>query len=152
MNNYGTHQSDHSNTDTLLSRLDKVKQIKPNRWKACCPAHSDSDPSLYISLMPDGRTLIFCQAGCASLDVLTAVGLDWDALFPESSNYRSIVSDHKLRPRTVDDYVVDLAKNADAPLSNQDRTRAKQAVINGGKEFGWVDHVRKQANQTENNQ
>ena len=143
--NHALGKSDHSNLGTLIARLDKVKQKTPSSWVACCPAHQDSDPSLSIKELNDGRVLIHCFSGCAPLDVLSAVGLDWDALFPEESNYHSIIHHHNIRPRTVDDYVVDIAKNTNAPLSNQDRTRAKQAVINGGKEFGWVNHVRAEA-------
>ena len=143
--NHGTSKSDHSNLNTLLARLDKVKQKKPGSWEACCPAHQDNDPSLSIKELNDGRVLIHCFGGCPPLDVLSAVGLDWDSLFPEESNYHSIVHQHGIRSRSVDDYVVDLAKNTNTPLSNQDRTRTKQAILNGGKAFGWVDHVRTEA-------
>jgi hypothetical protein len=147
--NHASSKSDHSNVGTLLARLDKVKSKGSHSWVACCPAHQDKDPSLSIKELNDGRVLIHCFSGCAPLDVLSAVGLDWDTLFPEESNYHSIIRSHNLRPRTVDDYVVDLAKNTTAPLSNQDRKRTKQAVLNGGEAFGWVDHVRKQATPTE---
>lgn len=143
--NHKFSKSDHSNVGTFLERLNKVKSKGSQSWVACCPAHQDKDPSLSIKELTDGRVLIHCFSGCAPLDVLSAVGLDWDALFPEESNYHSIIRSHNLRPRTVDDYVVDLAKNADAPLSNQDRKRAKLAAARGGKEFGWVDHVRTEA-------
>ena len=69
--------------DALLSRLNKVQKIGLGRWKACCPAHDDKTPSLAIREEDDGRVLIKCFAGCSALDVITAVGLEWDALFPE---------------------------------------------------------------------
>ena len=134
-----------SNLTTLLDRLDKVRPKGRGSWTACCPAHLDKSPSLSIKELPDGRTLIHCFSGCAPLDVLSAVGLDWSALYPEEDNYTSIVREHRLRPRSTDDYVVDLAKNANTPLSEADRTRAKQAILRGGKEFGWVEHVKANA-------
>jgi hypothetical protein len=69
--------------ETLLSRLDKVRRTGAGRWIARCPAHDDRTPSLSIRELDDGRTLIHCFGGCSVADVLAAVGLDFDALFPE---------------------------------------------------------------------
>lgn len=69
--------------DPLLSRLDKVKPTGSGRWLACCPAHDDRSPSLSIRELEDGRVLIHCFAGCEVQAVLDAVGLTFDALFPE---------------------------------------------------------------------
>jgi hypothetical protein len=70
-------------SEALLSRLEKVRRTGPGRWIACCPAHDDKTPSLSIRELGDGRTLVHCFGGCAVADVLAAVGLDFDALFPE---------------------------------------------------------------------
>lgn len=70
--------------DTLLSRLDKVKATGKDRWQCACPAHDDRSPSMHISVADDGRVLINCKAGCDTYSILQAVGLDWDAVFPES--------------------------------------------------------------------
>jgi hypothetical protein len=69
--------------EALLSRLEKVQKTGHNRWKACCPAHEDRSPSLAIREEDDGRVLIKCFASCSALDVITAVSLEWDALFPD---------------------------------------------------------------------
>ena len=68
---------------TLLDRLDGVRRTGPDRWLARCPAHDDKRPSLAIRELQDGRILIHDFGGCAVHDVLTAVGLTFDALFPE---------------------------------------------------------------------
>jgi len=69
--------------ETLLSRLRGVRRTGADRWIARCPAHDDRTPSLSIRELDDGRVLLHCFAGCAAADVLAAVGLEMDALFPE---------------------------------------------------------------------
>lgn len=50
-------------------------------WVAFCPAHHDRTPSLGISEGSDGRILVKCRAGCATVDVLAAKGLRLADLF-----------------------------------------------------------------------
>lgn len=69
--------------ETLLARLDKVRQTGPNSWSARCPAHDDRHPSLAVTEKQDGRVLIFCRALCPTPDILAAVGLTLSDLFPE---------------------------------------------------------------------
>lgn len=68
--------------DTLISRLTRVKKTGPGRWLACCPAHDDKSPSLAVRVVEDGRILIHCFAECSTSDILGAVGLTFDDLFP----------------------------------------------------------------------
>lgn len=71
-----------SNVDALLSRLDRVKQTRPDSWMACCPAHADRTASLSIRETDDGRTLVHCFAGCDVVEVLDAVSLTIEDLYP----------------------------------------------------------------------
>lgn len=74
--------------DTLLSQLDKVRATGQTRWVACCPAHEDKSPSLAIREVDDGRVLVHCFSGCATEDVLAAVGLTFSDLFaPRETNH-----------------------------------------------------------------
>ena len=66
----------------LLSRLEKVRRIGAGKWQALCPAHPDKSPSLSIKEVDDQRVLIHCFAGCLAEDVLSAIGLTFDDLFP----------------------------------------------------------------------
>jgi len=82
------------NVDALLDRLQGVRKTGPNRWIAKCPAHGDRSPSLSIRELSDGRILLFdfgqqCSAG----DIVAALGLELDALFPPRP------SDDRRRPR-----------------------------------------------------
>ena len=66
----------------VLSRLDRVSSTGRDKWKACCPAHSDKTPSLSVCQTDDGRVLLNCFAGCAVDDILAAIGLTTAELFP----------------------------------------------------------------------
>ena len=68
-------------TDTLLSRLDKVRGTRSG-WSACCPAHEDRSPSLSVAETSDGTVLVRCFAGCSASDIVAAVGLNLSDLFP----------------------------------------------------------------------
>lgn len=67
----------------LIERCTKVKQLGEGRWIACCPAHDDKHPSMTVRELEDGRVLVHCFAGCAIDEVLGALGLSFDALFPD---------------------------------------------------------------------
>jgi hypothetical protein len=69
--------------DSLLQHLKKVQHTKPGSWLGCCPAHNDTSPSLAVRELDDGRVLVHCFAGCSAEEVLSAVGLTFDALYPE---------------------------------------------------------------------
>ena len=66
----------------ILPLLDKVKTVKPNQWKARCPAHNDNTPSLSLKELDDGKVLIKCWSGCHIEEITNALGLDFQCLFP----------------------------------------------------------------------
>jgi hypothetical protein len=78
--------------EALLSRLEGVRKTHSG-WIARCPAHEDRSPSLSVRELPDGRVLVHCFAGCDVGAIVSAVGLELDALFPPRP------SDDKRRPR-----------------------------------------------------
>ena len=89
-------------TDTLLSRLDRVKETAPDSWLACCPSHDDKNPSLSIRETDDGRILIHCFAGCGATDVVTSVGLEMHDLYPNPPKNRpSLKPTERWIPRVV---------------------------------------------------
>jgi len=134
--------------DSLLANLDKVKTVPgkhAGNWKACCPAHDDNTPSLAISETSDGEILINCWAGCSSLDVISAVGMEWDSLFPPNTDYRPERVQRRdtrldrlitetlgyISASSHDQIIIDLAR-ADAKAgvkhSDEDRLRIRQAI------------------------
>jgi hypothetical protein len=68
--------------DKVLSCLDKVKSAGTDKWKACCPAHDDKNPSLAISETSGGVVLLKCWAGCTTQSIVSAIGLELRDLFP----------------------------------------------------------------------
>ncbi len=81
--------------DTFLSRLSSIKRTGIGRYLACCPAHPDKHPSLNVRELDDGRILVKCFAGCSVEEVLDAVGLEFDALFPERAIGDHIPREHR---------------------------------------------------------
>lgn len=77
---------------TLLERLAGVTRTRPGCWLARCPAHDDKHASLAVRELDDGRVLVHDFAGCSTSDVLAAIGLNFDALYP------SRPADHRVRP------------------------------------------------------
>lgn len=71
--------------ESILSRLDRVRQTGQNTWLARCPAHPDRSPSLSVRELDDGCVLIHCFAGCDTAAILSAVGLEFADLFPPKS-------------------------------------------------------------------
>lgn len=69
--------------DGLIARLDGVRKTGPGRWLARCPAHSDKSPSLSVKDADNGLVLAHCFAGCNIDEVLGAVGLTVNDLFPD---------------------------------------------------------------------
>ncbi len=79
--------------ETLISRLDGVKETGHGKYVARCPAHDDKSPSLAIKECSDGRILIHDFAGCETEDVLAAVGLNFSDVMPER-----IGNEHSYKP------------------------------------------------------
>jgi hypothetical protein len=70
--------------ETLLSRLDGVRQVKPNGWMSRCPAHNGDGQSLSVGLVDNGYIVMHCFAhGCDISDIVAAVGMTVSDLFPE---------------------------------------------------------------------
>lgn len=85
----------------ILSKFQKVYKSGNDQWQCLCPVHEDKSPSVGIKLVNDGRILIHCFSGCNTNDILDAVGLTFDNLFPNK------LEDH-MKPvkRAFNPYVV----------------------------------------------
>jgi putative DNA primase/helicase len=81
-------------------------------WMARCPAHDDRNPSLSIAEGEEGRTLLKCQAGCATDRVVATAGLTLADLFAEKAQ-------RSQTPRTVASFLY-IDENG-KPLARIDR-------------------------------
>jgi putative DNA primase/helicase len=61
-------------TELILNRLQMVRR-NGDGWTARCPAHEDRSPSLSVHER-DGKTLLFCHAGCSQSALLTALRIE----------------------------------------------------------------------------
>lgn len=78
--------------DELLAKFETVREDGHGGWMVSCPAHGDKNPSMHVSLGNDGRILIKCHAGCATEDVLAAIGLKMRDLMPDNGKGRARAS------------------------------------------------------------
>lgn len=76
--------------DAIISGLEKIRATGPGRWIGCCPAHPDKSPSLAIREVDDGRVLLHCFAGCPIEKILDALGIRFDALFPDGPYHQHV--------------------------------------------------------------
>ena len=67
----------------ILSKFQKVYKSGTDQWQCLCPAHDDKSPSVGIKYTKDGRILIHCFSGCPTNEILDAVGISFDDLFPD---------------------------------------------------------------------
>lgn len=136
----------------LLSRLERVRPTRPGHWMACCPAHDDRSPSLAIRELEDGRVLLKCFAGCEALSILSAVGLEFQDLFPPCGLAHHVGREKHPFPaadilRAIAFEVLFVAVTASSilagePLNAADRERLALAVcrIHAALDAGGLNH------------
>lgn len=73
--------------EDFLSRLNRVRQLSAGQWQASCPTamhkHGDRSAGLRVRSCDDGRTLVYCFAGCHAELITQAMGLTLTDLFPQ---------------------------------------------------------------------
>ncbi len=71
--------------EDILAKVDNVRKTGDGQYMARCPGHDDKTASLSIGTGDNGEALVFCQAGCATAEVLAAIGLTMADLFPSNN-------------------------------------------------------------------
>jgi hypothetical protein len=76
------------------ARLLAKPQRTPTGWKACCPAHEDRNPSLFLADGKDGGLALVCYAGCTYQSIAQALESKGAELGRGSSDRYQIPSEH----------------------------------------------------------
>lgn len=71
-----------STLDTVTARLRELGCAKGSGQDWQCPNHDDEKASLGVTTGIDGKVLLYCQAGCTTLEVVERLGLKMADLFP----------------------------------------------------------------------
>lgn len=148
----GTAGGEEVTADQILHRLDRVRRVGTDRWVACCPAHdSKSRSSLSIRELDDGRVLVHDHGGCSVQDVLSAVGLEIEVLFPEKpigDRVSRVKKPYRLRDVVAAlkgelhiAWVVLSDVKAKKPITENDAARAKVAVERISLFLREIDHA-----------
>ena len=104
-------------------------------WVARCPAHDDRHPSLSIREREDGTVLLRDFGGCSVESILGAVGLEFDALFPEHSYqwarpinrpWRAVDLVNALGADLAQAFVFQIDIANGRPISDADRVTARE--------------------------
>jgi hypothetical protein len=81
--------------EAIVNKLDGVFETR-NGWQGHCPAHDDRKASLSIGT-DGGKTLLHCHAGCATEEVVRALGLQMRDLFSEEPEQLTVVATYNYR-------------------------------------------------------
>ena len=114
-------------SESILGKFTEVKQIgnSKRRWKALCPAHNDTNPSLSIT-KGDRAWLIKCWSGCDIKDICDAVGLRVQHLWFDGSKPSQMdrkQQEHLELQRTI----IFIHENSINPLTEADKAEYKRA-------------------------
>lgn len=116
--------------ERLLASLDKVEKLPQGnhqaRYRACCPAHGDKNPSLSITLSNSDTILLKCWAGCSAEEVVNSVGMEMTDLFPEQTKYHA---PQERRPFSADQAAKVIALDALTVAVAAAKVRNKEPLI-----------------------
>jgi len=107
--------------EQILDRFDNVKPGGQNQFSARCPCHDDKKNSLAVGRGENGKTLICCHAGCATEDVLGAVGLTMADLYDDQAE----------RPEATN------SQRAEYLYANGQLRKKRFYLPDGSKSFAW---------------
>jgi hypothetical protein len=129
--------------DLVIGRLlDYSPRLSGKGWRARCPAHDDSNPSLSVRQDAEGRPIIKCHAGCTTEAILAALGLNWNLIFGRAATGTET---GERRKREVSAYrYVDESDNLLFEVVRYDPKGFRQRRPDGAGRYRWVlDGVRR---------
>lgn len=111
-----------------------------------CPAHDDGRPSLSVKPI-EGSVLLYCMAGCKTLDVVEGIGLAMSDLFEDPKGHVYEYPGGRKVKRTPDKEFFQSGNKSDTSLFGADRISPQGVVyvVEGEKDVLAVESVGGQA-------
>lgn len=125
---------------TLSDFLGRFAEVREERdgYAVPCPAHADSRPSLRVALSDKGNLVLRCRRGCATKDVVAALGLRFADLFnvqPGDGVKTTASRTEAVGPRDIAALAMYLGEAADR-LRDPDDPHAAAALAYAADRFG----------------
>lgn len=108
--------------------LPKARKGSGEWWSACCPAHSDKDPSLGFIEHQDGSVGFVCRAGCDKESILASMNLQWSDVFAESMSPQARMQYHRRNLESEKTHLGLLLKIAEANPAALDDSEVAQVA------------------------
>ncbi|HEX3658219.1 MAG TPA: hypothetical protein VHV55_20695 [Pirellulales bacterium] len=124
----------------ILAKLEDVREpiVSGESYRARCPAHADTNPSLSITQGEDGRVLMHCHAGCKNEEILKELDMEESELFmpglsgrkpAERAQYRSTPVPSAQRTRKDVDLTEDAEQYRAAMIPDRRQKLAKELGV-----------------------
>ncbi len=106
-------------------------QEKADHYAIQCPVHADGNPSLMVRGIP-GSVLMYCFAGCATADVVDALGLEMTDLFDEPRGTDYVYPGGRIVTRTPEKNFYQSGDKTDQSLFGSDRINGDVVYVTEG--------------------
>lgn len=111
----------------VLKHLDNVSRTGDG-YRARCPAHDDSSPSLSIGVGRDGKVLLCCFAGCDFAAIVKAMGLKPEDLFVREEETPFSLGALAVRKQLPSDWLRETFNLADTTVRRKDGEQTAIAI------------------------
>ena len=113
---------------TILNRLDKVRNSGQDKWRIPCPVHNGKDFNMSIKECADGTVLAHCfVCGADGPQLCEALGLPKSEIFPPDSQYIKPVITKKMQQEALEDEFVISIASEQRKLTLEDKRRLRLA-------------------------
>lgn len=119
---------------TILNRLDKVRNSGQDKWRIPCPVHNGKDFNMSIKECSDGTVLAHCfVCGADGPALCEALGLPLAEIFPPDNHYvRPVVTKKMQQEALEDEFVISIAsQQRKLTLEDKRRLRLAKARLEG---------------------
>jgi hypothetical protein len=113
---------------TILNRLDKVRNSGQDKWRIPCPVHNGKDYNMSIKECADGTVLAHCfVCGADGPALCDALGLPKSEIFPPESRYIKPAITKKMQQEALEDEFVISIASQQRKLTLEDKRRLRLA-------------------------